>query len=554
MPRRLLAGVGALTLALLATFVPDIDGVHAATAHCTGWSSTTRPPSTIRVYRSGLHRTVAVDFRQYVRVVVANEWGPTHPRASLRAGAIAIKQYGWYFAMHWRGGRDWAGRCFDVVDTTHDQVYAPSKTIYPTQDDAVRATWNLTLRKGTSFFMTGYRAGDGICGDQQDGWHLMQRNASACVMERGESMEQILRRYYGSSVSVVDPGLNDVTGDGYGDGAAVVTDAVTGQETAALATSDPRTAVQLASVSQPVVLATVSAGSLLDQATTDLNRDGRRDLVQLIATANGGAQLKVMLGSSTGFRPGVAWWSGIVQGSNLRGATVRVVTGDFDADGLGDVGLLRVIPAPPPNSLLSAQSALSTLFLLRSTGSGLHGPAVQWQQSIDLSAAKALAGDVTGDGRADLVLLRPTSANGTAIQVAPSTNTRGLSHLRDFLTLATPLANLKAVVADVDRNGRDDLALAVRQGADQLALEVGISTGTSFRAAWWFRTASAYSWSSSKVATADVDRDGRADLLAFRDGGSLGGSVVDLFHSTGSSFALSRWRTLPEAWSQLAPV
>ena len=44
------------------------------------------------------------------------------------------------------------------------------------------------------------------------------------------------------------------------------------------------------------------------------------------------------------------------------------------------------------------------------------------------------------------------------------------------------------------------------------------------------------------------------DLLAFRDGGSLGGSVVDLFHSTGSSFALSRWRTLPEAWSQLAPV
>src|SRR6266550_3458131 len=114
MPRRLLAGVGALTLALLATFVPDIDGVHAATAHCTGWSSTTRPPSTIRVYRSGLHRTVAVDFTQYVRVVVANEWGPTHPRASLRAGAIAIKQYGWYFAMHWRRGRD--RRCHGTGD------------------------------------------------------------------------------------------------------------------------------------------------------------------------------------------------------------------------------------------------------------------------------------------------------------------------------------------------------------------------------------------------------------------------------------------------------
>ena len=116
------------------------------------------------------------------------------------------------------------------------------------------------------------------------------------------------------------------------------------------------------------------------------------------------------------------------------------------------------------------------------------------------------------------------------------------------------IAHRLPVVADVDRNGRDDLALAVRQGADQLALEVGISTGTSLRAAWWFGTASAYSWSSRKMATADVDGDGRADLLAFRDGGSLGGSVVDLFHSTGSSFALSRWRTLPEAWSQLAPV
>src|SRR5437899_1086570 len=137
MPRPLLVGVSAVALALLATFVPDIDGVHAATAHCTGWTSTTRPPTTIRVYRTGLHRTVSVNFRQYVRVVVASEWGPTHPPASLRAGAIAIKQFGWYFAMHWRGGRDGAGRCYDVVDTPHDQVYNPSKTVFASQAAAV---------------------------------------------------------------------------------------------------------------------------------------------------------------------------------------------------------------------------------------------------------------------------------------------------------------------------------------------------------------------------------------------------------------------------------
>src|SRR5437867_12196662 len=111
----------------------------------------------------------------------------------------------------------------------------------------------------------------------------MQRNASACVIQRRETTDQILRRYFGTTVSVVDPGLNDVTGDGYGDGAAIVTDPATGEETTSLATSDRRALVELASQTQPTILAVVPSGALLGQATTDLNRDGHRDLVQLQA-------------------------------------------------------------------------------------------------------------------------------------------------------------------------------------------------------------------------------------------------------------------------------
>src|SRR5450759_155329 len=102
------AALLAATIWLPAVSSPPV--VQAAA--CTGWSSTTTPPPTIRVLRStGVVQTV--DFETYVKVVTPAEWPPAWPIEAMRAGAVAIKQYAWYYTMHYRGGTG-TGGCYDV--------------------------------------------------------------------------------------------------------------------------------------------------------------------------------------------------------------------------------------------------------------------------------------------------------------------------------------------------------------------------------------------------------------------------------------------------------
>ena len=70
-----------------------------AAGSCTGWASTVTPPPHINVLRTALGRVETVPFRRYVEVVMAGEWGPQNAREALRAGAVAVKQYAWYYAM-----------------------------------------------------------------------------------------------------------------------------------------------------------------------------------------------------------------------------------------------------------------------------------------------------------------------------------------------------------------------------------------------------------------------------------------------------------------------
>lgn len=190
--------------------------VVAAAAICTGWTSETAPPETIRVLRTDgpADGTVqVVPFRGYVNVVMAAEWGPSNPREALRAGAVAVKEYAWYQTMRWRGRTGPDGQCYDVVDSTVDQVYAP-ETHDPaaTLVAAVDATWPMTVVRSGHLFSTHYQGGaDVACGADVDGTWLYQRSAMRCARD-GMSADDILRLYYGHDVVVVggtaDPGAS----------------------------------------------------------------------------------------------------------------------------------------------------------------------------------------------------------------------------------------------------------------------------------------------------------------------------------------------------------
>jgi peptidoglycan hydrolase-like amidase len=188
MRTRLIGGIAALAIALGALAFPSAEPAQARST-CTGWTSTLVPPTSIRVYRTATKRTATVPFRTYVEKVMASEWGATAPAAALQAGAIVAKQFAWYYAIHWRGGRDAAGRCYDVVDSSRDQLYRPSRATVASHRAAVAKTWWVSLRKGDRLFLTGYRPGTGSCTAHIDGWKLYQSDAVSCVRRYGDSAE-----------------------------------------------------------------------------------------------------------------------------------------------------------------------------------------------------------------------------------------------------------------------------------------------------------------------------------------------------------------------------
>jgi hypothetical protein len=98
--------------------------------HCGDWLRAGQPITQI----------ITLDFREYVKNVLPNEWPNAWPTESLRAGAIAVKMFGWwrYNVVRLAPGARPPG--VDVVDNTCDMVFWPNSAKPPTSA-AVDDTW-----------------------------------------------------------------------------------------------------------------------------------------------------------------------------------------------------------------------------------------------------------------------------------------------------------------------------------------------------------------------------------------------------------------------------
>ncbi|NUR83095.1 MAG: hypothetical protein HOY71_03300 [Nonomuraea sp.] len=153
----------------------------------------TRLPTTILVYRKSLNRVERVDFRTYVKNVLPNEWVASWPAESLRAGAVAVKNFGWYWAMH-SNRKTSGGQCFDVYDHTASQMYKPGSATAVT-NAAVDATWGVRLTRNGKIFRAQYCSTTTRCGNWVDGdW--MSQKGSRDKARAGWSYARILRYYY----------------------------------------------------------------------------------------------------------------------------------------------------------------------------------------------------------------------------------------------------------------------------------------------------------------------------------------------------------------------
>ena len=176
-----------------------------------------------------------------------------------------------------------------------------------------------------------------------------------------------------------------------------------------------------------------------------------------------------------------------------------------------------------------------------STGSSFQGCSVWSRDYASNTGWNALrhertAGDVNGDGRADLVAfgeqgVSVSLSNGTGFGAAQT-------WINDYSYQngGWRVERHERMLADVNGDGMDDIV-----GFGYAGVLVSLSTGTGFqRAALWvndFGEASGWRVDTHERATGDVNGDGRADIVGFGDGGVL----VSL--STGTGFAA------PVVWS-----
>jgi hypothetical protein len=183
-------------------------------------------PSTIRVRVTGSatcntsapYTVVTVDFQEYVRHVLPNEWISGWPWESLRAGAMAAKMYAWSIVA--AGGRYPDA---DVYDSTCDQVYNPAVS-YASTNAAVEFTfnWRLTWRSSLMLVRTYYRAYYSQCVSFGLAGLCMGQWDSRAMALDGSTWDEILAFFYPGSVLTPvwnPPGGFSLRyhGNGYGD-------------------------------------------------------------------------------------------------------------------------------------------------------------------------------------------------------------------------------------------------------------------------------------------------------------------------------------------------
>ena len=155
-------------------------------------------PSTIRVRVTGWpycdltrpYTVETIDFREYLRHVLPNEWIASWEPHSLRAGAMAVKMYAWSLIA---AGGKWPDA--DVYDSTCDQVYNPA-VAYASTNAAIDAVWTWRLMREQQLVRTYYRAYYTQCESAGLSGNCLGQWDSHYMAQAGARWEEILAHFY----------------------------------------------------------------------------------------------------------------------------------------------------------------------------------------------------------------------------------------------------------------------------------------------------------------------------------------------------------------------
>ncbi len=255
-------------------------------------------------------------------------------------------------------------------------------------------------------------------------------------------------------------------------------------------------------------------------AVADLNGDGKPDLVVADWCATGactGGNVAVLLGNGDGtFQPAVSYGSGGLYADWVVVADLR---------GNGNLDLVVGNCGSALNNICVGTNG--GVGVLLGNGDGTFQPAVSYSQTFGVAAVAAA--DVDGDGKLDLVIATNCGSGDSYTGCAGVLLGKGDGTFAPALTYSSGGYSPGALaVGDVNGDGRPDLVVAhcgaVSCGAGNVGVLLGNGDGT-FAAAVVFGSAGFY---PDGVAIADVNGDGKADVLVANSSTSLSVNAGDL--------------------------
>lgn len=254
----------------------------------------------------------------------------------------------------------------------------------------------------------------------------------------------------------------------------------------------------------------------------DVNGDGIPDLIVAngcdVSTNCNYGSVAVLLGNGDGtFQPAVTYSSG---GDDATSVTVA----DINQDGKPDL----VVSNLCVNYLDCYDSGENGgVAILLGNGDGTFQPAVSYS-STGLYTLGLAAADLNGDGKPDLALANNWIADGNSngsVSILLSNESGGFE---PGVTYATQAGNTYAVViADVNGDGKPDL-LAANAFSNSVAVLLGNGDGT-------FQAAVNYGAGGTAVslAVADVNGDGKLDIIVADLGGTISPGAVGVLLGNG---------------------